>query len=459
MTIRPTQGSVPPAPASPRPSAPAPQAKASATGYSGESRFDAARALPKALEGLASGTAQLAGKIEQGFEGLAAKFSEGLSSLGDAGREAMAREALPPDQRAEYDQEMQALSGDPKAQKALGQALVDGKLTQVDPQDGKTALDHLAPLADPNAKAGVTGVDTKQVLAQTVEDIADPAGMDQGKDNALCGAASVMQQFAGQNPSDYARVVSDLTLKGSTTINHADGTSATLQMQPGFQVDPSRSSTEQIVGVALLNPSGGAAGFVTNNRGVSTFTAAHIKYIEENVLDGTQSSAQVAAMLDASKAGDPVGGQAWMQFALLGGNYQGEKILSGADHDASVSAAKGTLIDQTRQGQQVSVLLSPEGGSSTGHWVTVTAVDQASNSVTYVDGQGQTHTEDLDQFLAGGSGTGHAPVEALTFDQDKASVAVDPKFIDYRSDNGGGFLATGAAKPAQGGTTSTSTTK
>jgi|GEM_PF-4011709 len=433
----------PPPPPAPKPVAlkkvtAAPVQKGGAKGYSDQSTFVSTSAPAAVVAAPASAFSETVSKVLQGVTGL-------LSGGKDRLREAIAVAQLPPDQREAYQATQASLraNGDSAGQDALRDLLLNHPevLSARDPKSGRTTLDFLSDLGQPGATSQVPGASAADVLGQTVQDLDDPEGMVQGDDN-WCGTLSAQQQMAKADPAGYACVLSGLTLNGSVTVPK---TGVTLEVGAFTTVDPERSSTQQIVGQALLgrevNPDN--PNYVTNNEGVSTPQSGYNHLLEIN--DAPPAT---------TKHGTQVGDQALAQQTLLGGDYQGEVIPAG--DPAATAAAKATLVEQTGSGKQVSVLMAPGAGSDVGHWVTVTGVDPEANTITYLE-NGVSKTEDLDAFL-GGSTPGadgqpaHPAIEALTFDRSVATPGQPPEaFIDWRSDDGGGGRLGGASVPSSEG--------
>jgi hypothetical protein len=407
-------------------------------GYSDQSTFVGSAAPAVAVATPSSPFSETVSKVLQGVSGL-------ISGGKDRLREAIAVAKLPPDQRVAYQATQAALraNGDTAGQDALRDLLLNHPdvLSATDPTSGRTTLDFLSDLGQPGAASKVPGASAADVLGQTVQDLDAPEGMVQGDDN-WCGTLSAQQQMAKDDPAGYACVLSGLTLNGTVTVPK---TGVTLNVGQFSSVDPDRSSTQQIVGQAILgrevNPDN--PNYVTNNEGVSTPQSGYNHFLEIN--DAPPAT---------TKHGTRVGDQALAQQALLGGDYQGEVIPAG-DAQAS-AAAKATLVEQAANGKQVSVLMAPGEGSDVGHWVTVTGVDPQANTVTYLE-NGVSKTEDLDAFLNGTAPgadgqPAHPAIEALTFDRSVATPGQPPEaYIDWRSDDGGGGRLGGASVPSSNG--------
>lgn len=424
-----------PPPPPPKPAVVPPKSAPGVTaqqGFSSQSTFESGSAGAVQAPASTSTLTQTVAKVMSGVTGL-------ISAGADRVREAIAVSRLPPDQQKAYRESQAALAAnhDTEGQAALRDLVIHHpeQLTQAD-ANGRTTLDYLSDLAQPDAPVAVSGTSAADVLGQTVRDLDDPSGMEQG-DDYLCATKAGQQYLAHSDPTAYARVMSELTLTGSTVLPNS-GKSITVGEHTN--VSPERSSTQQIFGQAMLGNGQDPDNrmYVTSDDGVRHPQHDLISFYEAN-----------DAPPPTARHGANVGEVAGMQTALLGGNYQPEVVPEG--DPAAADAAKATLYEQAGQGKPVMVLFAPPEGADAGHWVQVTAADPEANTVTYLDKEGVEHTEDTDTFLSGSTtGTDGAPthtrVEALTFDQSVATPGQPPaEYISWKSDDGGGFRMGGAS--------------
>lgn len=167
---------------------------------------------------------------------------------------------LTPDDQRRYAELYASFADQPEVQAALGQLLEAGKLGQPDTQ-GHTTLENLAQLAQtPTAITGEGGapVDTRSLVAQTIQAIAAPdAAIAQGHSNT-CGATTIEYLLAQDQPSEFVRLTQGLLGPGEVTLRGG----STLSRVPDSVSDDGRGRTalDRVLQSALMGYDGGLRG-------------------------------------------------------------------------------------------------------------------------------------------------------------------------------------------------------
>lgn len=107
--------------------------------------------------------------------------------------------ALDASTREKFEQLKQGIGGDPAARAALSRLLTEGRLSE----------DLLESLLTLDAQPLAPGIDGKALLADALEEIEDPATINQQKQNT-CGATSAQIFLAKSQPTEYLRLLSGL---------------------------------------------------------------------------------------------------------------------------------------------------------------------------------------------------------------------------------------------------------
>ncbi|HYV49862.1 MAG TPA: hypothetical protein VFA20_33635 [Myxococcaceae bacterium] len=259
---------------------------------------------------------------------------------------------------AAYQQISGALAGDAAAQQSLRTLNASGRL------DGPL-LDQLGRLARP-------GAGNAAMLGQVVKDVANPAGIRQGKNNDFCAATASLAGLARNDPANYARIAADLHTTGRSTM--VDG--KVLQAKPGNA--PGMTATQGLMAPALTEAANGSK-YRVDQQGVSHADTKGKHAPNDKRVPGTYAS-----------------GMERMQEMLEGGNYR-SLYIPGKNEKGSrsgaVSQAERLLTRNAAQGQTGTV-------NADGHWYRVTGAGPGLLSVQ--DQQsGQTAVVDAHQFLKG----------------------------------------------------------
>lgn len=107
--------------------------------------------------------------------------------------------SLDPLTRGIFERIKQAVAGDPAARAALSRLLTEGRLSD----------DLLQGLLTLETQAFAPGIDGKALLADAIEELEDPACINQQKQNT-CGATSAQIFLAKNQPVEYLRLLSGL---------------------------------------------------------------------------------------------------------------------------------------------------------------------------------------------------------------------------------------------------------
>lgn len=178
---------------------------------------------------------------------------------GAKAQETSALAKLSSQDQAAYQKVADRLSNDTIARQTLQQMLLDGKLPGgKDLVGGKTLLENLAALSQQSV---ASGIDQKELVADLVQEIADPSCIDQQLRNT-CGATTAQILIARQNPSEYARIVAGLASpEGQVKIKSG----ATLKRDPDWSAaDGGRTISSQLIQPAFMDHSNGGLFDYTN---------------------------------------------------------------------------------------------------------------------------------------------------------------------------------------------------
>lgn len=179
----------------------------------------------------------------------------------DAGKsqEASALSKLSTEDQAAYQKVANRISNDTRARQTLQQMLLDGKLPgEKDPVGGQTLLENLEAISEQSV---ASGIDQGALVADLVQEIADPSCIDQQLYNT-CGATTAQIVIARQNPSEYARIVAGLASpEGQVKIKSG----ATLKRDPDWSAaDGGRTLSSQLIQPAFMDHSNGGIFDYTN---------------------------------------------------------------------------------------------------------------------------------------------------------------------------------------------------
>jgi hypothetical protein len=337
---------------------------------------------------------QRAAAIRDGFDGAKAKGQRpGAAGDGfDAGamlgpRQRMAYASLAPDQRARYDNLMgaaqgdlhrgkavrqvqsllgptgdfkhydlvdKALAGRGEAPAALQQLLFSGKLTQGKTPFQQNALEHLGVLAATPRTA--IGLDSHQLLADTVLDLAHPERIKQGVNNHDCGGTAAAVILSKTKPAEYARIVTDLGTKGATQVG---GQLWTLQPVPDRTPGGDRSLSQRL------------------------FAATFVQQTNDPTLPVTTDE-QVKGLLNGEYGKEMADGLR----ALTGRNYRSAAVPSAQEsnipvHNAAVNEALTALAQHLKAGAPIALNVD-------NHWVVATGSSgpRGASLIHVADGSG-----------------------------------------------------------------------
>ncbi len=158
--------------------------------------------------------------------------------------EAAALDGLSEDRRASYGEVATLIDFDPLAREALQDMLLDGRF---EGDAGGRILDNLGDMATGEL---LGSIDRPTLVADTVQEIHDPAAINQGP-RGTCAATSASIWLAHEMPDEYVRVVAGLaspegevTLRGGQTVNRQPGTEA----DDGF----GRSQSNRLIAPMLM---------------------------------------------------------------------------------------------------------------------------------------------------------------------------------------------------------------
>ncbi|HYV43938.1 MAG TPA: hypothetical protein VFA20_03710 [Myxococcaceae bacterium] len=261
-----------------------------------------------------------------------------------------------------------------------------------------------------------------ELLGQTVKDLAHPGAMRQGADNKFCAQTDALSHMARQDPAGYAKMMADLSTKGSAQVKSGVTLNAQTDLDPSKM--GSMSATQKLAAPALAEYANGA-GMNVDSRGVSHATDSRKTH---RTVDGTYST-----------------GMEKMQQALVGHDWDSQYIKDGKkNHAASVDSAVQTIHDNIKKGEDPSV-------SRNGHWFNVTGFRATPDGgrMTVTDPlTGESKTVNAKHFLD--------KSEAITFDKTdlkqkgggavpQAAMMAQPK----NEDPGGGGKAGAGSNPVE----------
>lgn len=330
-----------------------------ASGQAPTSHDDKVGGLAAALAGLMAGieaepkTAST--DVSQlGFKGATGTFGDrSWAPNVDPAQAAKALDALPPGEQDKYHQLFRATDSHPAAQAQLGKMLVDGTLSRKDSK-GNTLLDNLATIAKGPA---TDGLNSSQVLTDTLADITDPSTINQG-DKGTCGATSVQSELAQREPAEYARLIAGLST-GNGSVSLQDGT----QMSSKGDYNASAPSTT----VGLLSPA-----FMKAQAGGGYNVKSD---------SGNWSDVDIANL----------------EARVFGGHYDAQKVgggFLGIDAGMSSSDALKNLQKATPDNPVVAAISVPGGG----HYVQVVGYDPGKKTVTIRNPWGETDEIPANEF-------------------------------------------------------------
>lgn len=113
----------------------------------------------------------------------------------------------PSEQVQAFDRIHGMLAGDPIAQVAFESLLVSGRLTDSRPSATEQSL--LETLADASTRKAQEPLQMPVILADVVQELADPASINQAA-RGTCAAGAVQNAMASTDPAEYARIVTGL---------------------------------------------------------------------------------------------------------------------------------------------------------------------------------------------------------------------------------------------------------
>lgn len=203
--------------------------------------------------------------------------------------ESRALAAMNPLDRAKYGALAASLDADPMARLALQLLAVEGKLPGArTAADGGNLLDALSRLGDPKGTPLSPRIDRQQLLAETVQEVANPTAIDQ-QDRDCCVAAAAQIQFAIQNPADYVRVVNGLASRQGT-VTLPNGQVMWRSQDTNKDDDSHRTISSRLVESAFMQYAGGRkytdVGPGTFPNGVSGLTIVHLKKLVKALYPG-----------------------------------------------------------------------------------------------------------------------------------------------------------------------------
>lgn len=115
-----------------------------------------------------------------------------------------------------------ALEKKPEARQIFDRMLLSGDLEA----DGGRVLRSLASIASHarDSRLSGRGLDTTEILAQTLKVISDPLSVQQGEGRGTCGAGTMEYLLLTQDPGHFAEIVDGITSKGLTAKLHGHDT-------------------------------------------------------------------------------------------------------------------------------------------------------------------------------------------------------------------------------------------
>jgi len=199
---------------------------------------------------------------------------------------------------------------DPVAALSLQKLLLSGALPgEADLVGDGTLLDHLTALADGSAPLA-EGVDRGQLLTDLVQELANPAAVDQGY-RGTCAPTAVAIQLAIDHPAEYARVMLGLASpKGAVTM--AGGMVFKREADVSFKPDKTgRALTQRILAPTFMEIANGAGNY-HDDTGAGDgawsdtldrlYEQAFGKPMDESRLTGPKSRAHAMQIVDAQLA-------------------------------------------------------------------------------------------------------------------------------------------------------------
>lgn len=312
--------------------------------------------------------------------GAGARFT-GLDDVAETVQTALAYVALSPEERAEYDAVMEAAGDDPETQEALRQLLREGKLVDPPASDGRSLLSHLHELATSEEMFGDYA--SEEVLAEVVQYSASPT-LEQEEGTVVCGPMALVFELAEGNPAEYARLMSEATRTGQTTLaNPVNGQPATIELR-----DPSvPGDLHHNFAIGMLDE----------------FVSGNFKVLEDGTVSFIEPGHLRAGISSEGAETEVSGIYGWsmmrMSNAMIPGvDYHEVRMNHDADPNSDdVATMTGVAEESLENGGTVKLKLITDGEPATGHWIVVTR-KLPNGEYEYTDAAGNTGTgrpEDL----------------------------------------------------------------
>ena len=273
-----------------------------------------------------------------------------------------ALEGLSEEQRAQYDNVHGQVKGDTRAEMALQEMLIDGRLTNdTKNQEGRTLLQELDRMATaPDMKGDVN---QQKLVRDVVQEIDNPTAIAQ-RDTPTCAPTTVSYHLAKTSPENYARIAGDLAIDGKSTLANDH----TIYKQAQGEGDK-RSESLELMDSAFMEYANGAD-FNYDGK-----TLEHINRDTGEVEDsGGLTSTRYEKLFDAVTGQDTT------------------RVVANDDNRAN-------MMDQIQEATESGAMV-PTGikWSSGGHKLMVTKVDD--QHVYYYNPHGKEERMDRSEFQA-----------------------------------------------------------
>lgn len=156
-------------------------------------------------------------------------------------------------ERASYQRLAEALESDPAARLGLHRLLMTGRLSFLSPHDQTMLLGQLERLL---SQPLAPGIHRGNLLRDVVVELAQPACIDQKARNT-CAAVAASSALAVQEPTEYARLVADLSSAHSPTATLLGGATLTRLEGTQLQDDARRTESQRLLIPAFMQLASG----------------------------------------------------------------------------------------------------------------------------------------------------------------------------------------------------------
>lgn len=278
---------------------------------------------------------------------------------------------LDPAQQARFDEVYEATAGNPAARAALESLLESGTLTgsMTETEPPQTLLDVLHETATTTDYQH--GYSAEQVLAQTLEGLANPSGDGQDVDDQTCPGRAILHLVVSASPAEYARYMQELARDGR--VERPGEEPLEMQSEPGADLHHELTRA--------MADSDAPAGEVNENG----------ERVLKVTLMGKEFTINLGAGMRAKNFTDE------LNRNVPDVNYQPAYLDPTASPDSPETQAAVELANESIENGGLVYVKVVDGETS--HWIPIDDID-ADGNATYVDANGDTQTVPADELFA-----------------------------------------------------------